>query len=422
MTTTGYEEEMQEVRPRRAARPVGKTALGIDVWLLLAVFTLLVFGTWMVYSASWDFSLFVNDGDATATFRRQMMWMGVGIVGAVIASYMDYHLFRKLAVPMMGVTVFLLLAVFAIGERRYNAVRTLADGSFSPSELAKVAIIIYLAVWLFAKRDQLRDINFGLAPLGAIVGLVGGLIYLQPDLSATITIVFLGGLLFFLAGGDLKQIFVLLLVVGLAGWFVVRVHPTGSTRIEAYMEGIKDPTQADYHVRRSIEAFVNGGLFGVGIGRSDTKYTGLPVPPTDSIFAVVVEETGLVGAVGLISLYLLLLWRGLAIAQRAPDQLGMLLAAGLTLWIVMEAMINMSVMVGLLPFAGNALPFISVGGSNLVVTLGAVGIIMNVARQGQAPVLEAAPLPRRRPNAPDDMRRRERRRRVPRPGRAADPG
>lgn len=422
MRTAGYDEEIQEVRPRRAARATHPASPGVDVWLLLAVFTLLVFGALMVYSASWDFSLFVNDGDATATFRRQMMWLAVGVVVALIASYVDYHLYRKLAVPMMGVTVFLLVAVLAIGERRYNAVRTLADGSFSPSELAKVAIIIYLAVWLIAKRDRLSSFGFGMAPLGAIVGLVGGLIYLQPDLSAMITIGLLGGLLFFLAGGDLKQLVVLAAVVVAAGSVVVMGHPTGSNRMESYLEGIKDPTQADYHVRRSIEAFVNGGLFGVGIGRSDTKYTGLPVPPTDSIFAVVVEETGLVGAVGLISLYMLLLWRGMAIAQRAPDSLGMMLAAGLTLWIVMEAMINMSVMVGLLPFAGNALPFISVGGSNLVVTLGAIGIIMNVARHGQTPVLEAAPLPRRRPNAPDDMRRRERRRRVPRSGRAADAG
>lgn len=408
--------------PRPRTRPAGDLSLGIDVWLLLAVFTLLVFGALMVFSASWDFSLFVNEGDATATFRRQMVWMAVGILGALLATHFDYHYYRRLALPLMGLAIGALLAVFLFGERRYNAIRTLAEGSYSPSELAKVAIIIYLAVWLYAKREVLRDISLGLLPLGMIVGLVGGLILAQPDLSAAGTIVILGGLLFFLAGGELKQILVLLAVVALAGWVVVQVHPTGSNRIQSYMEGIKDPTQADYHVRRSIEAFVKGGLFGVGIGNSDTKYTGLPVPPTDSIFAVVVEETGLVGATGLVALYVVLLWRGMVIARRAPDQLGMLLAAGLTLWIVLEAMINMAVMVGLLPFAGNALPFISVGGSNLIVTLGAIGILMNIARQGRAAEVTAAPLPRRRLHAPDDMRRRERRGRVPRAGRVAGPG
>ncbi|MBI3160690.1 MAG: cell division protein FtsW [Chloroflexi bacterium] len=417
------ETDAQFAQPtaRRLERPASGLTLGIDVWLLLAVFTLLVFGALMVYSASWDFSLFVNEGDPTATFRRQLTWMALGVTAAVVASFFDYHVYRRLALPLMGVAILGLITVFIIGEVRYNATRTLSGGSYSPSELAKVAMIIYLSVWLYSKREVLRDVSFGLVPLGFIVGIVSGLILGQPDLSAAATIVFLGGMLFFLAGGDLKQIFVLMALVALVGWVVVQVHPTGSDRIASYLQGIKDPTQADYHVRRSIEAFVNGGLFGVGIGNSDTKYTGLPVPPTDSIFAVVVEETGLVGGAFLVGLYLILLWRGLAIARRAPDLLGALLAAGLTLWIVMEAMINMSVMVGLMPFAGNALPFISVGGSNLMVTLGAVGILMNVARQGRAAEATAAPLPRRRTHAPDDLRRRERRRRVSRPGRSAGP-
>jgi cell division protein FtsW len=139
--------------------------------------------------------------------------------------------------------------------------------------------------------------------------------------------------------------------------------------------------QASYHVRRSFEAIVNGGWFGVGIGNSLSKVTGLPVPPTDSIFAVVVEELGWFGAVALITLYGLLVWRGLVIARRAPDMLGTLLASGLVLWVGMEALINMAVMVGLVPFAGNALPFVSSGGSNLVTTLAAIGILFNISRQ-----------------------------------------
>jgi cell division protein FtsW len=145
--------------------------------------------------------------------------------------------------------------------------------------------------------------------------------------------------------------------------------------------GLKDPLQASYHVRRSFEAIVNGGWFGAGLGQSQSKLTGLPVPPTDSVFAVVAEELGLLGAVGLIGLYGVLVWRGLVIARRAPDMLGTILASGLVIWIGMEALINMTVMVGLLPFAGNALPFISAGGSNLVATLAALGILFNISRQ-----------------------------------------
>jgi cell division protein FtsW len=174
--------------------------------------------------------------------------------------------------------------------------------------------------------------------------------------------------------------------------------------------------QASYHVQRSFEAIVNGGWFGVGIGRAQSKLTGLPVPPTDSIFAVIVEEVGLLGALFLISLYAMLVWRGLVIARRAPDMLGTLLATSLVLWIGIEAGINMAVMVGLLPFAGNALPFVSAGGSNLVSSLAAVGILTNISRQrGQARMIEEEWRPY---SAATYLRRRNRRGRVPRPRRA----
>jgi cell division protein FtsW len=188
-------------------------------------------------------------------------------------------------------------------------------------------------------------------------------------------------LLFFLAGGDLKQIGVLLIVAVLAAWLVASISLTGQQRVSDFVAGIKDPLQASYHVRRSFEAIVNGGWFGAGLGQSQSKLTGLPVPPTDSVFAVVVEELGWFGAVGLIGLYSFLVWRGLVIARRAPDMLGTLLASGLAIWIAFEALVNMAVMVGLLPFAGNALPFISAGGSNLVATLAALGILFNISRQ-----------------------------------------
>jgi cell division protein FtsW len=227
-------------------------------------------------------------------------------------------------------------------------------------------------------------------------------------------------MLFFLAGGDLKQIAILVVVAVLVGWIVVQINPTGSRRVAAYLEGLRDPTQASYHVRRSLEAFVKGGFFGVGIGRADTKLTGLPVPPTDSIFAVIGEETGVVGSVFMIGLFALFIWRGLTIARRAPDMLGSLIAAGLTLWIVMEAFVNMAVMVGLLPFAGNALPFISAGGSNLVVSLAAVGIMMNIARASKAQQPEERTRPREgATNAATGVRRSQRRRRVSRARRAA---
>lgn len=353
---------------------------GFDMPLLVVVVALIVFGLVMLYSSSWDFSLGAYK-DAMYMFNRQLLWLGLGLVAAVALAFFDYHHWRKFVVPAMGLTVVLLITVLLMNEIRFGAKRAILGGSVQPSELAKLVSILYLSVWLYAKRQSLHDLSFGLIPLGVILGVVGGLIYQQPDLSAAATVLMLGGLLFFLAGGDLKQIGVLLIVAVIAAWVVGSVSLTGRQRVGDFVAGIKDPLQASYHVRRSFEAIVNGGWLGVGLGQSQSKLTGLPVPPTDSVFAVVVEELGWFGAVGLIALYGALVWRGFVIARRAPDMLGTLLASGLVTWIAFEALINMAVMVGLLPFAGNALPFISAGGSNLVATLAALGIIFNISRQ-----------------------------------------
>lgn len=399
---------------RPPAPAVRKLGGAIDLPLLLVMIAILVFGLLMVFSASWDFSLAVY-GEPMRMFNRQVLWLALGLVIAYVLSRIDYHNWRTLSVPLMLGTIGLLVAVLFVNEMRLGAVRTLLGGSIQPSELAKVVTVIYLAVWMHSKREQLHDIQWGLIPLAVILGTVGGLIYIQPDLSATATVFVLGGLLFFLAGGDLRQIIFLLIIAVITGVMVVQVSTTGQERVGAYIDGLKDPTQASYHVRRSFEAIVKGGWFGVGLGRADTKLTGLPVPPTDSIFAVIAEELGLVGAAGTVMLYVLLVWRGLRIADKAPDMLGSLLAAGLTFWLALEAIINMLVMVGLIPFAGNALPFISAGGSNLVASLAAVGILMNVSRQAESGSEHAE---WRNFGATIDLRRRNRRRSISRIGRA----
>jgi cell division protein FtsW len=395
-----------------SARQRRRIALDFDVPLLLVTVTLLAFGLIMVYSASWDFSYLLYD-DPSRIIIRQILFVIAGVLVAGFLTFFDYRWLRRLAIPIMIVTIVALLAVLLFGETRLNATRTLFGGSIQPSELAKLATVIYLAVWLHSKRDQLDTWGFGLLPLAVILGLVGALIFLQPDLSATMTVILLGGILFFLAGGDMRRILILVLLTVVIGWMFVMVSPTGQDRVTSYIAGLGDPTKASYHVQRSLEAFVKGGFFGVGIGKADTKLTGLPVPPTDSIFAVVGEETGMIGAIVLLGLFLLLLWRSLIIAQRAPDAFGSLLAAGLGLWLVMEAFINMAVIVGLLPFAGNALPFMSAGGSSMLVSLASIGILMNIARSGtQEKVWKDSIL-----NAFSNLRRRDRRRRVSRPRR-----
>jgi cell division protein FtsW len=344
-----------------------------------------------------------------------MLFVAVGVGIACGLTFLDYRWYKKLAVPIMIFTIVALLAVLIFGETRLNATRTLSSGSIQPSELAKLATVIYLAVWLNNKRDQLDTWGFGLLPLAVILGLVGALIFLQPDLSATMTVILLGGILFFLAGGDMRRIILLVVFTVVIGWLFVMVSPTGQSRVTSYFAGLEDPTKASYHVQRSLEAFVKGGFVGVGIGKADTKLTGLPVPPTDSIFAVVGEETGIIGAAMVIGLFVLLLWRSMVIARKAPDRFGSLLAAGLGLWMVMEAMINMSVIVGLLPFAGNALPLISAGGSSMLVSLAAIGILMNISRSGTQEQIRKDSIF----NAFSNLRRRDRRRSVSRPGRTS---
>jgi len=368
------------VNNRLSHSSVKKRARGIDIPLVLTVIALMVFGLIMLYSASFDFS-FNQFGSPTYMFSRQLGWLGVGLLLAFGLSYFDYHHWRQMVVFAMLGTIGLLIVVLFINEIRLGASRTLYEGSYQPSEIAKLVAVIYLSVWLYAKRDFLHDLSLGLIPLGVILGIIGGLIYLQPDLSAAGTVLVLGGLLFFLAGADIKQIVFLLILAIFMGWVVVQFSATGQDRVASFLAGLQDPTHASYHVQRSFEAVIKGGFFGVGLGQADTKLTGLPFAPTDSIFAVVAEELGLFGSILLMGLYATLVWRGLVIARRAPDMLGTLLAAGMTFWIGMEALINMTVMVGLMPFAGNALPFISAGGSNLVSTLCAIGIMLNISRQ-----------------------------------------
>ena len=382
--------------------------LGVDVPLFLAVIALIVFGLLMLYSASWEYSVSIMGQRPSYMLERQVRFLILGAIAAVAAFFFDYHRIKKFVIPMMVVTlIMLLLVIFYVNEVRLGARRGLFQGSIQPSELAKLVVIIYLAFWLHAKKDLLHEFSFGLLPMAAILGISSALILFQPDLSAAATIFIIGGLMFYMGGGDIRQILPSLLVALFVGVLLISVYSTGQERISSYVEGIRDPKMASYHVVRSFEAIVRGGLFGSGIGRANTKFTGLPVAPTDSIFAVIAEETGIFGACLIITLYIFFLWRGLTIARRAPDMLGRLLAAGITVWIFLEAVINMSVLVNLLPFAGNALPFISYGGSSLTMVMVGVGIIMSVARQTAIKNNEEE----RRPlNAVVNLRRDDRRR------------
>lgn len=383
--------------------------LKIDILFFMSVIVLMVIGLIVVYTSSYDFSILYFD-DSGYIFYRQIFIMLIGVIGMAFLAFFDYHNLKRFVLIGLAGTIGALFLVLLIGEERHGAARSLFSGSIQPSEFAKLAVILYLSVWLYARQDTLNKISFGLLPLGVILGVMSGFVFLQPDISAVFTIMFIGFVMFFLAGGDIKQIGLIAAFAALGIWATIAIFPTGSARMQEFVSGFFNPTEGSYHVLRSIEAFVKGGWVGVGLGNSTTKLLGLPVPHTDSVYAVVGEEMGMVGAVSLLALFSLLLWRGLVIARKAPDKLGSLLAAGLTIWLAFEAFINMAGIINVLPFAGNALPFISAGGSSLFVSLLAIGIILNVSRQSVVSEEEKGKVT----SEVVDLRRRDRRGSVPR--------
>ncbi len=383
-----------------------------DLPLLLIVVCLFAIGLLMVYSASWQYARFQGYSEY-GTVLRQFVIGILGMVAMFVITQIDYHRYRRWVVWGMLTIGVLLVAVLIFGQSTGTSPRRgLFNGSVQPSEFAKLMIIVYLSFWLDGKRESMNKLSFGLIPLMAIVGVTSGLILAQPDVSAAATVILLGGILFFIAGGKLSQILLVLGVTAVLGFLVVKMSTTASTRLADYWSGLQNPENASDHVKWSLEAIINGGVFGVGIGRSTTKFIGLPVASTDSIFAVIAEETGLLGAFVVLGLYVAFIWRGITIAYRAKDDLGKWLASGITIWIALEAAINTGVLVNLLPFAGNALPFISSGGSSLVTVFAGVGILFGIARHSR---LDPATSERSTPHAVVDLRRGDRRRSVSRP-------
>jgi len=356
-----------------------RLTLGYDPWLLVLITALVAFGLVMVYSASWDVSWRLYK-DPNAIFRLQVTHLGVGLIAMIIASRAPIDWLRRFALLLILITIGTLLAVLIVNVGSEHR-RSFLGGSVQPSEMAKLALIIYLAVWMESKDERLSDMGYGFWPLIMIIGVISGLILLQPDLSAGLTIGLVALMMFYLAGARVWQVAVMAFGGGSFALLLVRLTQTGQERWKEYVGGLVDLEEASYHVQQSLQAFYSGGVLGQGLGASRGKFGLLPAPHTDSIYAVVGEELGLIGALLALLLFSLFLWRGFRVAMVSPHRVEILLASGITFWIGMEAMINMAVLLGLLPFAGNALPFFSYGGSNLVTTLTGVGLLLNISRR-----------------------------------------
>jgi cell division protein FtsW len=280
----------------------------------------------------------------------------------------------------MGVTLVLLVLVLFIGDDRFGARRSFLNGSVQPGELAKMTVVIYIAAWLASKGDQIRDVTYGLIPFAVLIGMVSGLIVLQPDMSTAVLIVLTALAMFFFAGADILQLLASGVVGGITFFLLVNRLPYASARMEEYLQIWRDPQSVGYHIRQALIALGSGGPFGVGLGQGQQKLGYLPAPHTDSIFAVIGEELGFVGCLLVIGLFALFAYRGFKIALEAPDAFSALLACGMTCWLVFQALFNVAVITGLAPFTGISLPFVSFGGSTMTVSLTAVGLLLSVSR------------------------------------------
>jgi len=368
---------------KRRGEPLlaGRNKYNVDVWLLLGTAALLVFGFLMVYSTTFDLGFRFKD-NPVYYMTRQLGAMALGTAIIAIMMQFDYHALRILSVPLIVMTIVLLVFLLFFGQVNYGAARALSQGSYQPSELAKLATILYIAHWLHSKGDRIKQVNYGLLPFSIITGVMFALIVLQPALSTAILVGLISFTLFFVAGADLKQVLLVGLVAGGVVLLMMTILPHAAQRVSDFRAALEDPFQASYQVRQALAALAQGGLFGVGLGEGGQKFGPLPLAHTDGVFAIVGEELGLIGALGLIALFCFLAYRGFRVATRARDTYGFLLAVGVTVWIAYQALINLAVITSTIPFTGMPLPFLSYGGSSMLITLVGIGILLNVSRDG----------------------------------------
>lgn len=338
----------------------------------------------MVWSASSALAQ-ENHGSPHYFLVKQVLWAALGLTGMAVAMRTDYRKLRDPRFVYGAVILTTLLLVLVLFLRPVNeAHRWIRFGSlsFQPAELAKLVVILFLAYHLERKAERVNEFLPSLFPALLLLGWIAFLVYIQPDLGTAATIVALGGVMLFIGGVRLRYFAALAIPGAYLLYRAVIVAAYRRDRIEAFLNPWSDARGAGYQLIQSLIAVGTGGVTGVGLMEGRQKLFYLPYPFSDFIFAVVGEELGLLGAAAVVLGFVLLLWRGVRAAWKAPDRFGTLLAAGLTLTIVLQAFVNVSVVLGLLPTKGIPLPFISAGGSSLLLTLVTVGVILNVSQHG----------------------------------------
>ena len=359
----------------------------VDCFLLIVVSLLCIIGVLAIFSAGAPFGYIDDNAPPYGWAMNQLKWLGLGVLFLFFASRLNYHFYKRFDRIVILFVILSLLLVFVpkLGRQIRGVHRWITFGSFQiqPSELAKLGIIIYLSCSLVRKKDRIISFIGGFLPYLIIISLIFLLVMIEPDLGSALIIAGVGFVLIYAGGAKISHMLYVAALGILPIYFSISKIGYRKNRIIAFLNPESDPLGIGFqplHLKMSIGA---GGLWGMGPGKGNEKLFYLPTPHTDSIFAVIGEEFGFIGTSLIVLLFLIFTWRGLKIAKRAPDELGKLLAIGLTCLISGQALINMGVATVILPTTGSALPFISYGGSSLLTSLVAIGILLNISKQSK---------------------------------------
>ena len=379
---------MQEERTARwepLARRLAPAA-PVDLPFLVLVLALVAFGLVMLFSASYAVALY-RRGDPYAYIRPQLLYAALGLAAMWLASRVDYHIYHKLAWPVLGVSLVLLAAVLFMPE--YNGCKRWlvipGVGTLQPSEIAKFAVVLAFAHIISLNASRMQSFAVGVLPFALVLGAVAVLMLLEPHLSGTLLILGIGAVLMFVGGTALRW-FVLAGVsavgaVGAAVAVMPDLVPYAAARLASWLDPFADPLGDGHQTIQSLYAIGSGGATGLGLGNSRQKHLFVPEPQNDFIFSIVCEELGFVGALAVIALFVLLLLRGITLAVRAPDRFGGLLVVGFVVQVAMQAALNIAVVTNTIPNTGISLPFFSSGGTSLMMLLGEMGVVLSVSRQ-----------------------------------------
>ena len=360
-----------------------------DIWFLIILLLLVCYGLIMLFSAGYAVALY-RRGDAYTYIRPQLLFAAFGAAAMYAASLVDYHIWHKLAWPIMGVSLVLLVIVLFMPE--YNGCKRWIVlpglGTLQPSEIAKFAVVLVFAHIISLNHDRMQTFATGVLPFMIILGVVTVLMLLEPHLSGTLLILGLGAVLMFVGGTGLKWF----ALAGIAGAGAIaaavvllpELVPYAMGRLSSWRDPFADPLGEGHQTIQSLYAIASGGAAGLGLGNSRQKYLYVPEPQNDFIFSILCEELGFVGAALTVVLFLLLFLRGMSIAVRARDKFGALLAVGFVVQVVLQAVLNIAVVTNTIPNTGISLPFFSSGGTSLMMLLGEMGIVLSVSRQADA--------------------------------------